>query len=366
MNITSLARVQVEEIVEGNITFLESFEKNGILDEKVEHFWFEYRDNDETFPFTFKATFTRNWLDEKDKTPIVELGFSTIMAKNGQFRSFGNDVLKDEKRRKEIQQFYFKFEAFLLEEMNKQPISFGFKRDQHRELFENYSFFLKNKGITHSGRNEMVPNLEFEENTLWDSEEEYKQSSFIAERRHAKCYIRYFLQKNECDPIVKAFLTYVLHSNKTVRITRDTSFWNYTFCIRPDMLTEDTNTLSKLGQHICYDFDNDQDRLSAMKYIFDLFSTHGMVNICLDKTTLKQLHNRESFIDENPMLALFELHEMIENKKTDNTPENYQEFEEKYNKFLNGLLDLYNNYQKNEKYQKRAQRVKSLWLKYIK
>jgi len=367
MNITSLAPVQVEEIVEGNITFLESFKQNGMLDEKVEHFWFEYHDNDEIFPFKFTAKVRRNWIDEKDKTPIVELGFSTIMAKNGQFLSFGNDVLKDEKRRKDIQQFYFKFEAFLLQELNKQPISFGFKRDQHHELFKNYPWFLERKGITRSGRNEMVPNFEFEENMLWNSEEEYKQSSFVAERKNAKCYIRYFLQHNDCDPIVKEFLTYILHSNKTVRITRDTSLWNYTFCIRPDMLTEDTNTLSKLGHHICYDFSNHEDRLAAMKYIFDLFSTHGIVNICLDKTTLNQLRSRESHIQGNPFIALLELQEEIENKKTDNTPENYQEFEERYNKFLNGLLDLYNNkYRNNEKYPKRAQRIKSLWLKYIK
>jgi superfamily II RNA helicase len=133
------------------------------------------------------------------------------------------------------------------------------------------------------------------------------------------------------------------------------------------MLTEDTNTLSKLGHHICYDFNNYEDRLSAMKYIFDLFSTYGIVNICLDKTTLNQLRSRDSHIQENPIIALLELQQEIENKKTaDDTPANYQQFEERYNNFLNGLLDLYNNYQKNEKYQKRAQRVKSLWLKYIK
>lgn len=298
MIITKVDEKQVKNLTEGNIYFLESFEQV-MLKEKVSKYWFEYRTETNIYPFELSVKITKNWLDTTDTTPVVELSFSTIMAYHGNFLSTGNNVLKDPSRKEEIQNFYFKFENILLDFLNQQNIPFGYKRDSDYLLFEDYQLFLKNKGITPSGRMETVDNLEFKPSILCSTESKYKDSSILTDGINARQIVHYFLNNFHCDKIVNDFLLHVVNSKKEIRIVKDTSCWNYNFAVRPDMLCEDYNTLSRLGINLQFNFDNHEDRLAAMIYAFDLFASHSIVNIYLDANTSRQI-NGEGFFRKHP------------------------------------------------------------------
>ena len=358
---------QIKALQNGNISFVESFEQTmEALKEKTIKFWFYY-DLGQTYPFQLSIKFTRNWLDQTDHTPVVELDFSTVMAKKGNFLCMGNDVLESKDRREEIIQFYFAFEQLLLEKLEDSPLAYNYQRESHVELFESFQWSSSGKAVTSSGRREVVSNLEFGSSMLWKSQEEYQTQTTVAEGSEARRYAQYFLSQNRCREMIKNFLFYVLESKKDIRITKELSYWNYNFMIRPDMLHMDTNTLSRLGYNVTYNLESDEDKLAAMIYVFDLFSSFGTVNICLDTKTVKELNDR--WDSKNPFENYKTLMQEVENMgKTD---EKYEEFQNRYNTFLDGLLDMHQKYRElyeqfsDDKYQRRAQKAKTLWLKLV-
>lgn len=372
MIMTNVNENQVKSLTEGNIYFLESFEQvKPAFKEKVSKFWFEYCNETGKYPFELAVKITKNWLDETDMTPVVELSFSTIMSNHGNFLCMGNDILKDPSRKEEIQNFYFKFESILLDFLYQQNVPFGYSRDRNYSLFGDYQWFLKNKGITPSGRMEQVENLEFKSSILWSTESEYKEFSILTDGINARQIVRYFLKYNHCDKIVKEFLLHVLSSKKEIRIVKECSHWNYNFAVRPDMLSEDSNTLSRLGINLHFNFDNHEDRLAAMIYAFDLFASHSIVNIYLDVKTAREINDEFKLFGHNPILSLLSIHSELEEKKTESIKDRkYQQFNENYSNFLDGLLDLHIKYKDlyesfgDEKYNRKANRLKNLWVNY--
>lgn len=355
----------IEKILPKGVTLTEVFEENRAgFNEAVMKFWFNYQD-DTAYPFEFRIEIGRNWSDDTDKTPIIKILFSTTMAKNGQFICFDNDILVSDLRKKVVQDFYFRFEEVVLEVFN-QTGKFGYKREGYQALFKGFCWFVAQKALTPSGRTEDVPDITFSKNADGTDEQTYKDQTLVAEGVEARRYVRYFLNHFNCNENVHAFLLYVLQTNKPIRIVKERSYWNYTPLVRPDMLYVDTDTLSKLGYHLHYN--RDKEEVEAMKYAFDLFSEQAVVNLCLDGVTLKKLNELSDLMEENPLVALEQLAQRIEQATTKN--EAYELYGENYRAFLDGLIDLYAKYE--DLYQqfgeardkRRAEKAKRLWLRY--
>lgn len=373
MGTLSMHAIQLDGKIAGllseNIVFTECFEHTGTFNEKITRYWFEYH-GDKVYPFELSVKIDRNWLDDQDKTPIVSIVFSTIMAKNGQFLCLGNKLLDCKTRKKHVQTLYFRLEQVLLEELESKG-GFGYKRDTYDELFRGYEWFSEGKAITSSGRCEVVPNLAFEENDIWESEEIYKQSTQLVDEKESKRYIRYFLSHNECMPTVRAFLEMVLQSGKEIRLTKEASFWNYTFVVRPDMLHFDSNTLSKLGKIIQYNTQDENETNAVMRYVFNLFSEHGTVNLCLDEMTIQELNEETDLLEKNPVKMMEKITKIMEQLQQGyQEPDPYQEYQQQYQTFLDGLLDLHLKYKTlyqqfgDAAYKRKAEKTKHYWLRY--
>lgn len=357
---------KIAEVLGKEITLTDMFEVENSLNEKMTKCQFQYHD-DTVYPFELSINITRNWIDKEDLTPIIEIGFSLLKAKDGSFLSFDNELLQCEKRKKALQDFYFRFEEVVVNEL-RQTGNYGHKRIGYLSLFEDFRWFQERKAITHSGRLEHVPNLAFTKSTIWASKEHYLNDTLLAENAEARRYVRYFLSHHAPEEYVRSFLEYVLSTNKPIRIIKERSFWNYSFVVRSDMLYADSVTLSKLGFYFNCDHQDNEELSKAMKFAFDTFSDLDVVNVCLDHISSKELSEKLNLFEENPSLLKESLMSKIEKLKEDN--EEYTAYNEKYTAFLDGLLDLHLKYATlyqqmgEETYKRRAEKAKRLWLRY--
>jgi hypothetical protein len=159
----------------------------------------------------------------------------------------------------------------------------------------------------------------------------------------------------------------VLNSKKEIRIIKERSHWNYNFLVRPDLLSHDYETLSKLGYNLTFNYQSKEDLLAAMIYVFDFFARFGVVNLCMDAKTHQELRDRD--YNSSPQVNLANLLNTVQ--EMGKQDDDFVKYGEKHNQFLDGLLDLHQKYGDlyrtfgDQKYQRRAQKAKTLWLKRV-
>lgn len=169
----------------------------------------------------------------------------------------------------------------------------------------------------------------------------------------------------------------MLDSKKDIRIVKEVSYWRFYFSIRPDMLTEDYKTLSRIGYYTEYDNGDYHEKMNAMKFAFEEFSKNTeKINICLGchfSFESEDFFFDEESSEEESLQALIGLKEKIEKEveELQNPDTEFEEYLKKLNDFLDGLLDMYLKYKElykifeDEKYKRRKEKTKRLWLKYV-